>query len=95
MRLLEGGDKTGLDEKLLVSHRSCRDLEVDQLSPFIDVRLCLASPGSCEWKKNPFTVGFVPTTLTHQNLDHEPSVALKLNLVIAPSSGCVGTNTLG
>lgn len=51
MRLGTGRDKTGLDEKLLFRPRLCRNLEVDHLSPFIDVRLCLASPGSCERKK--------------------------------------------
>lgn len=46
MRLGAGRDKTGLDEELLFRPRLCRNLEADHLSPFIDVRLCLASPGS-------------------------------------------------
>lgn len=46
VRLGTGRDKTGLDEKLPCRPRLCRNLEVDHLSPFIDVRLCLASPGS-------------------------------------------------
>lgn len=76
--------------------RCCRNLKADHFSPFIDIRPDRARPGSCGGgKKKNLNVAFVQTTKAHQNLDHKPSIAPKLKLVTVPSSGCVGTNTLG
>lgn len=83
MRLRRRRDKTGLDEKLLLGPHGCRNLEADHFSPFIDVGPGRARPGSCEGRKK-MNVAVEQRTEAHQNLDHEPSIALKLNLVRAP-----------
>lgn len=46
-RLRRSRDETGLDEKLLLRPGVGRDLEVDNLAPFICIRLCSGSPRCC------------------------------------------------
>lgn len=54
VRLRGSRDKTGLDKKLLLRPDVGRNLEVYNLSPFVYIRLCGASPEGCKERANLF-----------------------------------------
>lgn len=56
LRLRRCRDETGLDEKLLLRPGFGRDLEVDNLASFIDIRLRGAGPGCCRKTKTNISV---------------------------------------
>lgn len=54
VRLRGSRDKTGLDKKLLLRPGVGRNLEVYNLSSFVYIRLCGASPEGCKERANLF-----------------------------------------
>lgn len=89
-RLRRSGDKTRLDEKLLLWSGFGRNLEIDNLPSFINIRFCSTSPGCCRDKHNAKFISAFKTALASRDIDinqYSRFTALMSKLATQPSCG--------